>query len=70
MRIVVFVNQGLVQEVLASEPVEVLLVDQDVRDEVETREVTDPAGKKFPAALVDWDPTVDPSAVAHYFTEF
>mgnify|MGYP001578007614 FL=1 len=69
MRIVILVKEGLVEQILASEPVEVLLVDRDVREELETREIVDTAGKKLTAALVGWNPTVDSFAVDHYFKE-
>ena len=69
MRFVIFVEGGLVQDVLCSEDCEYLIIDQDVEDEEESRELIDTDGDKFTAAIDHYEESARPDAVEHYFQQ-
>jgi hypothetical protein len=69
LRLVIFVEGGVVQEVLCSERCEYLVIDQDVQDEELERELTDTRGNKFTAAIDRFEEVAHPDAVEHYFQQ-
>ena len=79
-RVVVFMEGGLVQEILASEPTEVLILDEDL-DGLEANDIRKlrewDFEKKAPSGdetfdvykRGPWDVDVFPDVVEHYFNE-
>jgi len=68
-RFVIFVEGGLVQEVLSDEDCEYLIIDQDVTDDEEAREITDTTGGKFIGCIQKFGESPDLNAVDHYFKQ-
>lgn len=77
VKLVVFVDGGLVQEIFSNVPTEVLILDQDIEGCDETKMIQDWDSKKgVPSAETfeafdtrPWDPFVQPAAVEHFFNE-
>lgn len=68
-RVVVFVEGGLLQEVLTSKDIDVLLIDQDVNGDDREQTFTDMKGEEFEGAPCYFDSTTAPELVGHYFSQ-
>lgn len=68
-KFVIFVDGGLVQEVLCDQECEYLIIDQDCTDEEEEKELVDTRGDKFTAAVDAYEEPAHPAAVEHYFRQ-
>lgn len=68
-RIVIFVESGVVTEVLCSEPTEILLIDQDVQDEEKAIQFTVSRLHRFLALTSTWTECGHPKATARYFNQ-
>ncbi len=72
-RIVIVVQGGVVQEVLADQPVEALLIDHDVEfssgQSGEGVIVTDLSGEEMQVNFGGYAVDVNPQAVDHYFNQ-
>lgn len=68
MRAVIIVQGGLVQEVHTDEPMDYIIIDQDVQDEDETCELLDMQGDTFTASLTEYESKAC-REVEHYYNQ-
>ncbi len=68
-KIVIFVKSGCVEEVLASDAIEYLIVDKDTMDEEEARKLTTPDGQEFYAGVTKDAALPYTLDVEHYFSQ-
>ncbi len=77
VKLLVFVDGGLVQEIFSNVPAEVLILDQDIEGCDETKRIKEwdfkkkvPGDETFEVYdRIPWDVHVVPDGVEHYFNE-
>lgn len=70
VRVVVRIEEGLVQDIISDKPAEILLVDFDIQDEDETTEIVDKDGEIIGrAALTEWNEHPNPERVELYWKQ-
>ena len=70
MKVIIFVQGGVVQEVLSDSPFDCILIDKDATDEDQVVELKDAAdGTPFTASLTELQVSVDRKDTLHYWNQ-
>ena len=68
-KVFVYVEGGIIQTILADQPIDILVLDGDVEGMDEHKTYTEPDGTKFDAREASDGARVNKKAVEHYFKQ-